>query len=83
MLDMGIYVNKTVVDWMRIKLDVFEEKLTYDEALRRYRENFEKIIDLLLYKCVGLSKQVLNIRSLVIGQNVYERIETGKNNDNR
>lgn len=46
-------------------------------------ENFEKIIDLLLYKCVGLSKQVLNIRSLVIGQNVYERIEIGKNNDNR
>lgn len=55
MLDMGIYVNKTVVDWMRIKLDVFEEKLTYDEALRRYRENFEKIIvssDKIMYRAV-------------------------------
>lgn len=44
MLDMNIYINKTVIDWVRIKLDVCKKELDYAGAIKKYRDNFERII---------------------------------------
>ncbi len=44
-LDTDIYINRTMVDWMRIKIDFCAKKITYFEALERYKSRFEKIIN--------------------------------------
>ena len=55
MLDVNIFINKTVIEWVRIKLEVCKKKLDYTEAIEEYRNSFEKIIinaDKITYRTV-------------------------------